>query len=104
MGSICDALTLVAALRFVDPSVPPPVRVSVSVPVAAGFGIKDAASAVAMAREDTPGDRRLVAYMVPADFVLLDRDLTRIPPEAIRDVRVLVTVVGGRVVHERDGR
>ena len=39
-----------------------------------------------------------------ADFVLLDRDLTRIAPEAIRDVRVLVTVVGGRVVHERDGR
>jgi hypothetical protein len=37
-----------------------------------------------------------------ADFVLLDRDLTRIPPESIRDARVLVTVVGGRVVYERD--
>jgi len=37
-----------------------------------------------------------------ADFVLLDRDLTRIAPEAIRDARVLVTVVGGRVVHERE--
>ncbi|MDF1503110.1 amidohydrolase [Roseisolibacter sp. H3M3-2] len=36
-----------------------------------------------------------------ADLVLLDRDLTRVPPETIRDARVLLTVVGGRVVHER---
>ena len=35
-----------------------------------------------------------------ADFVLLDRDLTRIPPETIRDVRVTLTVVGGDVVFE----
>lgn len=35
-----------------------------------------------------------------ADFVLLDRDLTRIAPETIRDTRVLLTVVGGRVVHQ----
>jgi len=37
-----------------------------------------------------------------ADFVLLDRDLTRIPPETIRDARVLVTVVGGRVAFDRE--
>ena len=36
-----------------------------------------------------------------ADFVLLDNDVTRIAPEAIRDVKVLMTVVGGRVVFER---
>ncbi len=36
-----------------------------------------------------------------ADFVLIDRDLTRVPPETIRDARVLMTVVGGRVVFER---
>jgi predicted amidohydrolase YtcJ len=35
-----------------------------------------------------------------ADLVLLDRDLTRIAPETIREARVLLTVVGGRVVHE----
>jgi predicted amidohydrolase YtcJ len=35
-----------------------------------------------------------------SDLVLLDRDLTRVPPEAIRDARVRMTVVGGRVVHE----
>jgi predicted amidohydrolase YtcJ len=33
-----------------------------------------------------------------ADFVLLDRDLTTISPETIRDTKVLKTVVGGRVV------
>jgi predicted amidohydrolase YtcJ len=36
-----------------------------------------------------------------ADFVLLDRDLTRIPVETIRDARVMVTVVGGQVVFDR---
>jgi predicted amidohydrolase YtcJ len=36
-----------------------------------------------------------------ADFVLIDRDLTRIPPETIRDARVMMTVVGGQVVFNR---
>jgi len=35
-----------------------------------------------------------------ADLVLLDRDLTRIDPAAIRDAQVTLTVVGGRVVYE----
>jgi predicted amidohydrolase YtcJ len=37
-----------------------------------------------------------------ADFVLLDRDLTAIPPETIRDTKILRTVVGGRVVYSAD--
>ena len=36
-----------------------------------------------------------------ADFVLIDRDLTRIPPDDIRNARIMMTVVGGRVVYER---
>lgn len=36
-----------------------------------------------------------------ADLVLIDRDLTTIPPESIRDARITMTVVGGRVVFER---
>jgi predicted amidohydrolase YtcJ len=35
-----------------------------------------------------------------ADLVLLDQDLTRIPPAAIERVKVRVTVVGGRVVYQ----
>ena len=35
-----------------------------------------------------------------ADLVMLDRDLTQIAPETIRDARVMLTVVGGRIVHE----
>ena len=34
-----------------------------------------------------------------ADMVLIDRDLTAIPPETIRDAKVLKTIVGGRVVY-----
>ena len=36
-----------------------------------------------------------------ADFVLIDRDLTRIPPETLREARVMLTVVGGQVVFDR---
>lgn len=35
-----------------------------------------------------------------ADFVLLDRNLTAIPPEDIRNAKVLRTVVGGKTVYE----
>ena len=37
-----------------------------------------------------------------ADFVLLDKDLGAIAPEAIKDVKVLQTVVGGQVVFSVD--
>jgi len=36
-----------------------------------------------------------------ADFVILDQDITSIPPEKIRDVKVIKTVVGGKPVFER---
>ncbi len=36
-----------------------------------------------------------------ADMVLVDRDLTAIAPETIREARVLKTIVGGRVVFSR---
>jgi len=36
-----------------------------------------------------------------ADFVLIDRDVTRVPPETIRDAKVVMTAVGGTVVFER---
>ncbi|MCP4301237.1 MAG: amidohydrolase family protein, partial [Gammaproteobacteria bacterium] len=36
-----------------------------------------------------------------ADMTLIDRDLTAIAPETIRDARVLKTIVGGRVVFAR---
>ena len=36
-----------------------------------------------------------------ADMALIDRDLTAIPPETIRDAKVLKTIVDGRVVFSR---
>ncbi len=36
-----------------------------------------------------------------ADFVVLDRDITRVPPEEIAEAKVLMTVVGGKVVFPR---
>jgi predicted amidohydrolase YtcJ len=36
-----------------------------------------------------------------ADLVLLDRDLFALPPARIKDARVDLTVLAGRVVYER---
>jgi predicted amidohydrolase YtcJ len=38
-----------------------------------------------------------------ADFAIIDRDITQIPPEQIRDAHVTLTTVGGRVVFEAKG-
>lgn len=51
--------------------------------------------------EYTERDKGMLARGMLADLVLIDRDLTRMPPETIRDARVVLTVVGGRVVYER---
>jgi predicted amidohydrolase YtcJ len=46
------------------------------------------------------GDRRrgVLAPGFLADLVVLDRDLTRIPPSTIHQARIVATIVGGRVV------
>jgi hypothetical protein len=36
-----------------------------------------------------------------ADFALINRDLTKIPPAELKDARVVLTVVGGKVVHRQ---
>jgi predicted amidohydrolase YtcJ len=43
---------------------------------------------------------KLVPGML-ADLAMIDRDLTRIAPETIREAKVTLTVVGGRVAFER---
>lgn len=35
-----------------------------------------------------------------ADIVVIDRDLTKVPPETIRDAKIVMTIVGGKVVSE----
>ena len=35
-----------------------------------------------------------------ADFVILEKDITKIAPETIRNVRVMATIVGGKIVFE----
>jgi predicted amidohydrolase YtcJ len=37
-----------------------------------------------------------------ADFVMIDRDITRTPADDIAQARVLMTVVGGRIIHSRE--
>jgi predicted amidohydrolase YtcJ len=49
--------------------------------------------------EFAEGEKGTLKAGMLADFVLIDRDLTTIAPEAIRDARVVRTVVGGRTVY-----
>ena len=50
--------------------------------------------------EFTENDKGSITRGKLADLVLIDRDLTRIPPETIRDAHVVMTIVGGRIVFE----
>ena len=47
-------------------------------------------------------DKGTLARGKLADMVILSDDLLAIPPVRIKDVRVLTTIVGGRVVHQRN--
>jgi hypothetical protein len=37
-----------------------------------------------------------------ADLVMIDRDITAIPPETIREARIMMTVVGGQIVYRSE--
>jgi predicted amidohydrolase YtcJ len=49
-------------------------------------------------------DKGSIAVGKLADLVILDRNLVRISPETIRDARIDYTIVGGRIVYQRDVR
>jgi predicted amidohydrolase YtcJ len=36
-----------------------------------------------------------------ADLIVIDKDYLTIPSEEIRSIKVLLTMVGGRIVHQR---
>ncbi len=46
------------------------------------------------------GDKGMLRAGLLADMVLIDRDLTSIPAETLREAKILMTIVGGRVVHD----
>ena len=47
------------------------------------------------------GEKGTIARGKLADMVILSDDILSIPPAQIKDVRVLTTIVGGNVVHQR---
>lgn len=52
------------------------------------------------------GEERIKGSIAPgklADLVVLDRDLFAVRPEEIKEVQVVMTLLGGRVVHEAEG-
>jgi predicted amidohydrolase YtcJ len=68
------------------------------------IGVEDALRAYttnAAYAEFAEKDKGTLAKGMLADFVILDRDLTKIAPETIRDTKIVMTVVGGKPVYER---
>lgn len=65
------------------------------IPVIAALGIFTAAAAYAVEAEHQLG-RLIPGYL--ADLVLLESDPRAVPPEAIRDIQVRLTIIGGRIV------
>ena len=49
------------------------------------------------------GEKGSLAPGKLADVVVIDRDITSIAPETIRDAKIMYTIVGGRVVYDRAG-
>jgi len=49
----------------------------------------------------TEKEKGVIAPGTLADFAIIDRDLMKVAPEAIRDAHIALTAVGGRVVYER---
>jgi predicted amidohydrolase YtcJ len=49
-------------------------------------------------------DKGLLQPGMLADFVVLDRDLTKIAPEEILKTKVLLTVIGGKVVYDAESK
>jgi predicted amidohydrolase YtcJ len=68
------------------------------------IGVEDALRAYTLGAAHASFEEQEKGTLEPgrlADLALIDRDLTRVPPETIRDARVVLTVVGGQVVFER---
>jgi hypothetical protein len=68
------------------------------------IGVEDALRAYtanAAYAEFKEKEKGTLAKGMLADFVILDRDLTKIAPETIRDTKIVMTVVGGKSVYER---
>ena len=69
-------------------------------------GIMDALRAYTVNAAYLEGNEAAKGSVEPgklADFVVLDRDITRVGPEEILKARVLMTIVGGEVVYEAPG-
>lgn len=68
------------------------------------IGVEEAVRAYTWGSAFAEGQEREKGTLSPgklADFVMLDRDIFQVAPEEIETARVLLTVMDGRVVHER---
>ncbi|HZI07134.1 MAG TPA: amidohydrolase, partial [Archangium sp.] len=68
------------------------------------IGVEDALRAYTLGGAHASFEEQEKGTLEPgklADLVLIDRDLTRVPAETIRDAKVVLTVVGGQAVFER---
>ena len=63
---------------------------------AIGTVLREDSTGTSLAKEDVLGSLEVNKW---ADFIVLDRDYLTVPENEIEDLRVLMTVVGGKIVH-----
>jgi predicted amidohydrolase YtcJ len=83
-------------MALVDRAAPPPSPARQRITVEEALRAYTTGAAFASFEESTKGS---LAAGKLADLVVLDRDLFTLAPERIREIRVVATVVGGRVVY-----
>jgi predicted amidohydrolase YtcJ len=98
------ALNAIAPLGSGWPEAPLNPMVTLQTPAAASMTVAEALTALTSGNafaEFQEGEKGTIARGKLADMVILSDDILTIPRTQIKDVRVLTTIAGGRVVHQR---
>ena len=98
------SLNAIAPLGSGWPAAPLNPMLTLQSPAAAALTVADALAALtsgAAIAEFQEADKGTIARGKLADMVILSADIQTIPRAGIKDVRVLTTIVGGRIVHQR---
>jgi predicted amidohydrolase YtcJ len=69
------------------------------VPVEQGLRMVTIEGAYSTGEEDVKGSIEVGKY---ADMVVVSADPLKIAPDEIKNIKVLMTIVGGKVVHQKD--
>jgi predicted amidohydrolase YtcJ len=98
------ALNAIAPLGSGWPDAPLNPMVTLQTPAAASMTVAEALTVLTSGNafaEFQEGEKGMIARGKLADMVILSDDILSSAPARVKDVQVLTTIVGGRIVHQR---